>query len=255
LENSLVGMSISNCKVISLSQVPPNYTRVNQFEHKYDDVSFISIPIKSVTDTYGALFIEANDSGLLNSTVDFEILKAICNHAGEILEKIQLVTLFNNFVSVETHSGILTESTFKNRISQEVLRSNEAKQVISLALISLDKYASSEDTNKKTKIFDYIISTANQQLKPYEIIGRVKNDVIGIVMLNRDQLQAKLTLERIRQQIATQYIEFFDDKLVVTVSIGIATIRPNDTFETFTSNATVALYQAQKRTNCVQVFE
>jgi len=255
LENSLIGMSISDCKIISLAKVPQNYTRVNQFEPQDENVSFISIPIKSVTDTYGALFIEANDNGLLNSTVDFEILKAMCNHAGEILEKMQLVTLFNDFVSIETHSGILTESTFKKRISQEVLRANEDKQTISLALISLDKYSSAEDASKKTKIFDYIISIANQQLKPFEIIGRVKNDVIGVVMINRDQMQSKLALERIRQQIATQYIDFFDDRLVVTVSIGVAAIRPNDTFETFTSNATVALYQAQKRTNCVQIFE
>jgi len=255
LENSIIGKSIANCQVISLSKVPQNYLRVNEFEHKDENISFISVPIKSATDTYGALFIEANESSYLNSTVDFEILKAICNHTGEILEKIQLVTLFNNYVSVETNTGILTEITFKQKILQEVLRSNEVKQSVSLALISLDKNSSFEDENKKNKIFDYIISTVNQQLKPYEIIGRVKSDVIGIVMVNRDSVQSKLALERIRQQIATQYIEFLDEKLVVTVSIGIAAIRPNDTFESFTSNATVALYQAQKRSNCVQVFE
>ena len=255
LDNSLIGMSILNCKLISLASVPHGYVRVNQFEHQYDNISFISIPIKSTTDTYGALFIEANDNGFLNSTVDFEILRAICNQAGEILEKIQLVKLFNNFVSTEIKTGIFSENAFRSKITAEVSRSNETKQSVSLALFALDKSASSDDANKKAKVFDSVINAINQQLKSFEFVGRVNNDVIGIILINRDQVQAKLLLERIRQQIATQFIDFFDERLVVTVSIGMAAIRPNDTFETFTSNATIALYQAQRRSNCVQIFE
>ncbi|MPM81887.1 hypothetical protein SDC9_128944 [bioreactor metagenome] len=92
-------------------------------------------------------------------------------------------------------------------------------------------------------------------MKPFDIVGKVNSDVIGIILINRDANQSKLLLERIRQQFATQFFDVETEKLLITISVGIATTRINDTFETFTSNATMALHQAQKRSNCVQVFE
>jgi diguanylate cyclase (GGDEF)-like protein len=252
LEASLVGMTISKCKTISLTKYSYEYVRTNDFEPSIEKGSFVSVPIKSTTDTYGALFIEAKAANSLN--VDFEILDSICNQAGEIFEKIQLASLFNSYVSIEMQNGILTEKFLKNRISEEILRANETQQMISLALISLDRYSSFDNLNKKSKIFEHIIAILKKQLKNFDVIGRVNADTIGVIFVNKDANQAKLLLERVRQQIATQFIDIDTEKMVITISAGIASIQANDSFNNFTSNATIALQTAQNRSNYIQIF-
>ena len=251
-DTSLIGICISKCQTISLSNVPNEYIRVNKYEPILNNGAFFAIPIKSIVDTYGALFIEGQSDILSN--VEIDILDAVCNSAGEIFEKIQLTSLFNYYVNVESRTGILTAQAFRKRLNEEVLRSNETNQIISLALIALDKYSTLDTANKKLKIFDNIITIVNNYLKPYDAIGRVNADVLGIIFFNKDANTTKLILERIRQYIATQLIDIGTEELVITISAGIATIKQDDTFDIFTSNATMALHSAQKRSNCVQVF-
>jgi diguanylate cyclase (GGDEF)-like protein len=254
LSSSLVGISISQCNIFNISNIDKEYTRVNSFEPVLANGAFVSIPIKSTTDTYGALFIESQSSSF-STEIEMDILTAICNQAGEMLEKINMVTLFEKYVSFETRTGIFTENSFRERVNEEFVRASDTNTSISLALIALDKYSSLEEANKKNQILDYVINVILKHIKPFEIIGRVNSDVLGIILINRDSNQSKLLLERIRQQIATQFINVGNEKLVVTLSAGIATNLHNDTFDTFTSNATIALRHAQKRSNSVYFFE
>jgi diguanylate cyclase (GGDEF)-like protein len=254
LTNSLVGISISQNRPIVVSDVPTAYTRANEYEPSLNG-SFISIPIRSTSDTYGALFIEADSDYDLAGSVDVDILQVICGSMGEMLEKIQLLDVFKDMVSIEVRTGIMTERAFRERLSEEIMRANDTKQNVTLSLISLDKYESIEDDSKKSAVFEQIIANIRAELKSFEFIGRVNSDVIGVVLIGRDGLQAKLLLERIRQHIATQFFEIDGNKLVITISAGIATNKPQDTFDKWTSNATAALRHAQQRSNCVHLFD
>jgi len=122
-------------------------------------------------------------------------------------------------------------------------------------LISLDKYAALEDAKKKSMIFNRIIEVIRANIKNYEVIGRVNNDVLGVILFNRNTNQSKPIFEKIRQQLATKYFEFDNEKLAFTVSIGLAHINPKNSFDDFISNTTTALRKAEEHTNYVQVFE
>lgn len=255
LDSSLVGISIAECRNIFIAQLPDEYTRVNNYEPPIENGSFISIPIKSVTNIYGALFLEARASSILNA-VEFEVLEALCNHIGEIYEKINMVRLFNENVSIDRQTGILNNKALKNRIQEELVRNQEVEQKLSLVLISLDKYSAFNDINKKNKIINYLINEIRKHLKKYEIIGRINEDVIGILNINQDAEQVRHYVERVRHQIATKFVEINGQKIVLTISAGIVTAVKSDTFESFTTNATIALHKAQERGgNALQIYQ
>ncbi len=254
LETSLIGMSILNCKTISISQMSDEYTRVNQYEPNIENGSFVVVPVKSTTDTFGALFMEAKASSALNN-IEIDLVEAICNQAGEMYEKINLISFFSNTSVIDRQTGILNNKALKLRIEEELLRASDTHQTLSLSLISLDKYSALDDRDKKNKVMNYLIGECRKYLKKYDIMGRVNDDVIGIVNINQDAGQAKLYLERIRHLIATQFVEINSEKMVLTISAGIATASSNDTFDTFATNATAALQIAQARANFIQIYQ
>jgi len=255
LDSSLVGISISNMQVIVLSSLPAEFTRVNEHEPHISEGAYVAIPIKSSTDCYGALFMESNNNPNFINTIETEILEAICNYTGEMLEKIKLMQLFNNYVATEIRTNILTEKAFKNRVHEEYLKAIDTKQNLIIVFIALDKYDTFVDAEKKTKIFQSIIDNIKQNTKKYELIGRVNPDIIGLLLYNRETNQVKLTIERIRQKLATKYINYKDEKISATISVGIAELKHNDTFEVFTANATTALRHAQKKSNYIEIYE
>jgi diguanylate cyclase (GGDEF)-like protein len=149
----------------------------------------------------------------------------------------------------------LNQNSFRNKISEEISRSNETKLPMNLVLIALDQYSSLEDSNKKSKVFDYVITKISAQLKNYDTLGRVNDDVIGAIIINKDLNQTKQIFERIRQHMAAQFIDIDKDKVIVTISVGIAMAKPNDTFDGLTLDATAAFHQAQAYSNCIKIFQ
>ena len=256
--DSLIGITIKENRNIVLSclddKIQKDFVRVNSFETPLPNGAFISIPIKSLTDTYGALFIEAKSSEML-SGIEIELLEALCNRAGEFYEKIALIELYNRSSNIDRQSGILNNRGLKEKISEELIRCNDTKQLLTLTLITLDKYAAFEDVNRKNKVLSYLINECSQYLKPYDAIGKVTNDIIGLVSIGKEAIQLKHIMEELKNKISTNYIEINGEKIFITISVGIVTATEKDNFETFTTNASYALQHAQSRGgNIVQIF-
>ena len=255
LKNTIIGECIIRNQTIPLANIPSEFTRVNKYEPSINNGSFVAIPICSTTDVYGALFIEYKDNPIFATTIDLNILETICQQAGEMLEKIRLTQLYSKYVATEIKTGILTETSLKSRILEEFNKAQDTNSKLTFALVSLDKYAALEDIKKKTMIFNKIIEVIRSNIKNYEIIGRINSDVLGIILFNRNTSQSKPIFEKIRQQLATRYFDFDNEKLAFTISVGLAHTNPKNSFDEFVSNVTVALRKAEEHTNYVQVFE
>ena len=255
LHNSIIGECIVRNQTIPVANIPSEFTRINKYEPSINNGSFVSIPIRSTTDVYGALFIEYKDNPNFATTVDLSILQTICEQAGEMLEKIRLMQLYNKYVATEIKTGILTETTFKTRILEEFNKAADINSKLTFALVSLDKYTTLEDAKKKTIIFNKIIEVIRANIKSYEIIGRVNSDVIGVILFNRNTNQSKPIFEKIRQQLATRYFEIDNEKIAFTISVGLAHTNPKNSFDDFIANVTAALRKAEEHTNYVQIFE
>ncbi|MBR3091132.1 MAG: GAF domain-containing protein [Bacteroidetes bacterium] len=253
IDNSLLGVVISENKNIAIIN-RTDVIRVNDYENQLLNGAFIAIPIKSLVDTYGALFIESHDVEILN-TIDLELLVTLCNQAGEFYEKLKLIDICNNNSHIDKRTGIYNSKALSEKINEELVRCQDIGQLLTFTLISLDEYDVLKNQNKKNKIISIIMEECQNYLRPYDAIGKI-NDYIGIVSVGKDAAQVRHIMDNVRSRISSNPIEINGERVFITISVGISSVAKGDDFNTFTSNTTLALQHAQKRGgNTIQIFQ
>ena len=250
MDSTIIGECINTNKIIRVANIPAEFVRVNKYEPTINNGTFVAVPIYTITDKY-AIFVEFKNDPSVVATIDVNMLETVCEEAGKVLEKIN----FMDLLPIEIRTGILSKTTFEKRLLEEFNKAIDNDYKITLALISLDKYAAIENTNVKNQIFNKIIETIKSNIKQYEVIGRVNNNVLGVILYNKSISQSKIILEKIKNQLAKNSIKVNNENFIFSVSIGAGNIDNKNTFSDFTSNVTVALRKAEERNNYVQTFE
>lgn len=108
---------------------------------------------------------------------------------------------------------------------------------------------------------DHVLSTTTaimqNILRENDIIGRLGGEEFSILLPGTPPEEGVIVAERIRQKIAERTIEFAENQMTVTISIGLSLFHHRDENSTVAlRRADQALYQAkQKGRNQVSVFE
>ena len=93
-------------------------------------------------------------------------------------------------------------------------------------------------------ILKTVVSTISQTLRPNDMIGRVKEDLFGIILPDTGSEDSFMIAERIRREIAWKDIR--PDQVPVTVSIGSATVHcAEDNPDMIVSRAYTALQRSR----------
>ncbi|MCK4671774.1 MAG: GGDEF domain-containing protein, partial [Candidatus Aegiribacteria sp.] len=93
-------------------------------------------------------------------------------------------------------------------------------------------------------ILNAVVSVTSQTLRPNDMIGRIKEDLFGIILPDTGSENAFMIAERIRSEIAGKDIR--PDQVPVTVSIGSATVHsPEDSLDMIVSRAYAALQRSR----------
>jgi len=95
------------------------------------------------------------------------------------------------------------------------------------------------------RILKTIVSTISQTLRPNDMIGRVKEDLFGIILPDTGIENSFMIAERIRRGIAEK--EMRPDQVPVTLSIGSATVHSSgDCLDMIVSRAYTALQRSRE---------
>lgn len=257
LERTLIAQSIINSSIINEQHIKTGKTRVNSKEFDNEGGYFMSFPIKSDFNTYGALYIEGNHSTGFNN-FDFSMIEILCKIAGSSIEKLNLINMLQNGSVVDPDTGLMNSIAFFRRLSEEVARTRDLRSSASLCLISIDKYSSFEldpsDANFE-KINYHIINLINKNLHEYDILGRVDTNVLAVVLIGNNIEKAKLWAERIRNSAAISVVEIDHRRFTVTLSIGAAELSPSDDVNSLIENTGKALNIAISKTNNVHIYQ
>lgn len=93
-------------------------------------------------------------------------------------------------------------------------------------------------------ILKAVVSTISQTLRPNDMIGRIKEDLFGIILPDTGSENAFIIAERIRREIAGKDIR--PDQVPVTVSIGSATVHSSgDDLDLIVNKAYEALQRSR----------
>ena len=252
LDNSCVGQAIAKASsVVTFSEA--GIVRVASAEPQLHEYQFVAVPVMSLTNVYGALFVE-NDSAVLTHQ-DIEVLEALAEHAGSYLEQIYTTeTIQTNAVLDET-TATMNRQGFQVRLNEEFARSVDYQTPFTLCLVQIDNYPFPQGTpDEHAYVLRHVLDHLRDELRAYDLVGRIDNGLIAIGLISSRDQQAQIWAERMRREIASSVIALQGRRFSVTVSIGVAEADPQDSWETLLDNAFHVLRISEEQGNKVTVF-
>jgi diguanylate cyclase (GGDEF)-like protein len=165
-------------------------------------------------------------------------------------EQFKLYQKVERLAQTDPLTGLFNRRYFFECSEQEVALSLRDKKSLSLLMLDLDNFKRVNDTHGHST-GDYVLaevaSVLKSNLRRNDMAGRYGGEEFIILLPEIDSAAAREVAERLRETIATQPMQTGEDKVWVTISVGIATLRHKDG-EALTSlihAADTALYRAK----------
>jgi len=134
---------------------------------------------------------------------------------------------------------------FEKVLQREVERAKRFKETLSIIAMDIDDFKNVNDqfghsTGDLTLI--HIAKVVTENIRDIDLVARWGGDEFMIILPNTPLKSAIITAEKILEKIASRQV---NDKVVVTVSFGIAELRESESSMRLTVRADNALYQSK----------
>jgi diguanylate cyclase (GGDEF)-like protein len=151
-------------------------------------------------------------------------------------------------------TGLYNHAYIKERMKQELFRSQMYKHSMSLLMIDVDNFKSINDTFGHAfgdTVLKTVATLMKQNLRPTDIIGRYGGEEFLIILANAKNQDARLIAERLRITIESHSFEMLPtpaEAFTVSVSIGGCTYPDHgQTVEELAAYADESLYIAKRK--------
>jgi diguanylate cyclase len=147
-------------------------------------------------------------------------------------------------------TGSFNRRSIMRTLDEEISRAHRARASCSIALIDLDWFKLINDTYGHPtgdEVLRTFAITVFANIRNIDRFGRFGGEEFLLVLPDTPHDTAMRILDRLRAIIAELDWSAFSPGMRVTLSAGIATLRPHETPETFLARADGALYEAKAR--------
>jgi len=113
------------------------------------------------------------------------------------------------------------------RFREELERTTRTGEKLSIAMIDADNFKSINDTYGHLagdEVLRIIASTIKSKLRTNDVLFRYGGEEFIIIMPNTSELDASIPLERLREELYGQVIEFEEHRIQTSVSIGVTEV-------------------------------
>ena len=148
-------------------------------------------------------------------------------------------------------------TAFSDLVQREIKLSNRNSRPLSIVFFDIDFFKKINDTHGH-ECGDLALSSAASCIKAAvresDMIFRYGGEEFVILLSDTNLEGAKIIAERIRSKIENHTIAYGMEVIKFTASLGVSSLRENDTLDLFVSRADMAMYCAkEKGRNQVQV--
>ncbi|TAK62442.1 GGDEF domain-containing protein [Methylobacter sp.] len=191
------------------------------------------------------------------SDADLQLLEALlcC-----LIYPLKNATLFHQALKM-AYTDPLTQThnrtSFNDSIKREMSLANRTAKKLSLIFFDIDHFKAindkyGHDCGDITLAFS--AKKIKESLRDSDIVFRYGGEEFVILLSDTDANGAELLAERIRSSIQHHTIAYGMETIKVTASLGVSTLRDNDTTESFIQRADKAMYTAKNKGRNQVVF-
>ncbi|MCR8633082.1 diguanylate cyclase [Paenibacillus radicis (ex Xue et al. 2023)] len=160
-------------------------------------------------------------------------------------ELVEMNTLLVELSTTDKLTGLKNRRFFQEKLEEQIALYSKTGQPFSLFILDIDHFKKVNDTYGH-QTGDYVLEKLAGILKSHsrkeDIAARYGGEEFVLILPNMDVLESKILAENLRQTIASSAWEIIGS---LTVSIGIATITPQDSNTSILKNADQALYASK----------
>lgn len=219
--------------------------------------SFVAIPISSINKCYGALCVENKDKYSF-SKQDIEVLYRLAENAASALEIYYMSKLIDEYVIVDELTGVYSQKFWLEKFNDELTRSEDFAEDLSLIIISIDKTQELIDRYEQAGLNQLLVTLSRvirTSVRPYDLVGRLDQNRFGVVLVKTPANEAYLWAEKIRKIITGMVITIDTKSFFITVSMGVCGAIQGSTQEELIKNANLVLQKAiDSGGNTIRVF-
>ena len=147
-------------------------------------------------------------------------------------------------------TGLQTRRAFEDRVAEMMLKLERTPLPVSLLILDIDHFKKVNDQFGHPvgdRAIKQLGGLVIKRMRTADVAGRLGGEEFSIMLWNTDQSGARLVAEELRSTFSTLPIEGIPDEMNITVSIGVATAKVTETYESLYSRADRALYDAKHR--------
>jgi diguanylate cyclase (GGDEF)-like protein len=223
-EGSIVGCVIATNRVVTVADMAaePRF-RFHASENIAKQGSFVCIPISSMNRCYGAMTLESKSAGHFSGN-EVETMYRLVENAAGSLEVLYMNNLAKEFVHVDQLTGSLTRKFFLRKVEEEVRRAADfgtELASVSIAVDGMDEHLVRYGREGCDAILNETVKILRANIRPYDAVGRLEDDRLGVLLVNTAASDAYLWAEKMRKAVSSHVMIVGKRSFSVTVSAGV----------------------------------
>lgn len=166
----------------------------------------------------------------------------------EIRSDMRLISM----ATTDALTGLMNRGWMATQYEREFERATRYKRPLSLLMLDLDDFKKVNDSHGHQagdEVLRRVGSILSSQSRIHDLPGRYGGEEFSVLLPETPIQGAGIIAERLRVAVANQVVEHESARIRITVSIGVATLRPGEdtTFPDLVARADQALYEAKRR--------
>ena len=253
LKNSIFAKVIQSGQIISSKDIKKDFGKRYRFfideKTKRSITSVLAVPIMVNQDVSGCIAIERfeeKEYSAINTFYLEEIAQSInvLLHWQSEYHKMYLNTTHDNL------TGLLNYRAFLNRLDVEINRALRTEQSLVILIVDVDKFKRINDTfghQVGNIALRKIANLLSASVRNIDVVARYGGEEFIIAIYNSDKKSTEQIAKRIVSNVANNIFIFNDQRIKITVSVGMAEF-PNDSdqVQKLIDAADKAMYNAKK---------
>ena len=214
-----------------------------------DTRTFLGIPIILETEVLGVLAVTSREPDAISS-FQVNLLKTVTDLAAMAITNAQLHNQVEKLAVTDGLTGLYNHKHFQERLNEEFQRIKRLPQSLSLMLIDIDHFKKINDAYGHPAgdtVLSKIALILKKTLRGIDILARYGGEEFVAVLIGTGSSGAKKMAERIRNSVMNNPFYIDENKIMITLSIGVATHPQDATNKTeLIDKADQALYYAKQ---------